>query len=102
MTTDNDKLEINTKELEVRDDGTAETTLIDGIHGLSILDGFIVVNLTRTTVPSPTLGDAREPYIDTVERLAMPINAFVRIAEYFGKNLARMKDEGMIVPSSKE
>lgn len=86
---------LDVQQLPVRDDGSADTLFIDGVHGLSVMDGVVVMNLTRTTIPAPGSGD-QGPYIDTVLRLNMSVGALVRIQKFLTDNVAKMQRDGIV------
>lgn len=91
-----EKYAVDLKSLEVRDDGSAPTLYVDGIHGISILDGVVVMNLTRTTIATPG-GQMPDGYIDTVTRLALPVGAFLRFEKFMSDQVQKMKADGIVV-----
>ena len=92
--------EIETKsvaadQMPVVDRESTQTLFVDGIHGMTILENVVFLNLTRTTPSAP--GSNLPPlFVDTVVRLAIPLGAFVRIANYFQQNLEGMSASGLV------
>jgi hypothetical protein len=81
--------------LPVKDRETTGTLYIDGVHGMTVVESMVMLNLTRTTTTAP--GSGLEPiFIDTVVRLAIPILAFARIAELLKLNLDELVKQGAL------
>ena len=86
----------NPAEIEVKDDRNTPSVLVDGIHGISFLDGIVSFNFSRVVVPAPQKESGSVPYVEVVQRVCVPASAFARIADFLHDKCESMSKEGLI------
>lgn len=83
------------KKETIVDSTSVPSVFVDGIHGMSMRDSVVVINMTSYVHPAPN-SDLGEPFNQVVQRLTMPAAAFVRIADWFSDTKERMVKDGVI------
>jgi hypothetical protein len=73
------------------------TIYANGIYGMQLRDGVATINLTQHVFPAPG-SDLGEPFNQTVLRLAIPVPAFVKFADWFMDTKAHLIASGAITP----
>lgn len=71
------------------------TIFADGIHGMSIRDGVLLLNLTRTIFGIPK-SQMDGNHSEAVARLMIPLPAYLRIAKFMMQSLSLLMERGII------